>query len=205
MAVDVLVVQHAEKVREPGDPGLTDLGRVQAADVARWLERGPAIAEVWASPLRRALETAAPVADALGLPVRTDARLAERMSWDAAGGLSFEEFLAEWRRATQDRTHQPVVGDSSTAAAARFLEAVGGISAGVTDGSTVVVVSHGGVTVDALRDLMGDEALAAARPDLIGDGVPCGAVTRLQVDACIRVVGLPSTEHLDHPTGQRPV
>lgn len=198
MGVDVLVVQHAEKVREPGDPGLSDLGWAQAAEVARWLQDQPEVAAVWASPLLRATETAAPIAAALELPTRTDARLVERMSWDDADGLSLDRFLAEWHRATQDRAHQPVVGDSSQAAAARFLEAVGDIASGVVDGSTVVVVSHGGVTVDALRDVIGDEALAAQRPDLLRDGVPCGAITRLRVDDAIEVVALPSTRHLGH-------
>jgi hypothetical protein len=38
MACRILVVQHAEKKQEPGDPGLTEQGREQAAATARWLK-----------------------------------------------------------------------------------------------------------------------------------------------------------------------
>ena len=40
-------------------------------------------------------------------------------------------------------------------------------------------LSYGGVTVDALRTILGDEWLLSKRPELISDGVPSGAVTQL--------------------------
>ncbi len=46
-------------------------------------------------------------------------------------------------------------------------------------GAVVMAVSHGGVTVDALRTVLGDEALLARRPGLISDSVPKGAITEL--------------------------
>jgi hypothetical protein len=42
-----------------------------------------------------------------------------------------------------------------------------------------VAVSHGGVTVDALRTIIGDEALEAANPGIIDEGISGGAVTEL--------------------------
>src|SRR4029453_1806778 len=53
----VLVVQHGEKERRPGDPGLTSRGRDQARRTATWLRTtaGP-VGAVWSSPLRRAGE-----------------------------------------------------------------------------------------------------------------------------------------------------
>ncbi|MGK2948889.1 MAG: phosphoglycerate mutase family protein, partial [Acidimicrobiales bacterium] len=58
MGIEVLVVQHGEKVRAAGDPGLTKLGHQQAATVAAWLSEGRGdIASIWSSPLRRARET----------------------------------------------------------------------------------------------------------------------------------------------------
>jgi len=35
----IYLVQHGEKEQVPGDPGLTALGRVQAAVTARWFRR----------------------------------------------------------------------------------------------------------------------------------------------------------------------
>lgn len=110
MAIEVLVVQHADKVRAPGDPGLSDIGQRQAATVATWLSTNrPEIGSIWTSPLRRAQETAAPIAEAFGLAVQTDARLRERMNWEDEEVLDLDAFLAEWRRASENRSYQPAL------------------------------------------------------------------------------------------------
>lgn len=91
MGIEVLLVQHGEKVGSPGDPGLTATGRQQAAAVAAWLATNRSdIESIWASPLRRARETAGPFAAALALDVQTDARLRERMNWDDEAAISLE-------------------------------------------------------------------------------------------------------------------
>jgi broad specificity phosphatase PhoE len=95
MGIEVLVVQHGEKARAAGDPGLTETGVRQAAAVATWLEKkGTKVSSIWASPLKRAQQTAEPIAAAFGLPVQTDARLRERMNWDDESEISLEGFLA---------------------------------------------------------------------------------------------------------------
>jgi len=72
-------------------------------------------------------------------------------------------------------------------------------------GATVVVVAHGGVTVDVLRTVLGDGALNEANPDLIPDGVSCGAITKLAVnDGQVSVVALPDTKHLVEISRHRP-
>ncbi|WP_030160419.1 MULTISPECIES: histidine phosphatase family protein [unclassified Glycomyces] len=53
----VYVVQHGEKRRLPGDPGLTGRGREQAERAGVWL-RDKGLRAVFASPLLRARETA---------------------------------------------------------------------------------------------------------------------------------------------------
>jgi broad specificity phosphatase PhoE len=171
----VIVVQHGQKVRAPGDPGLTPLGREQAADVAERVA-GERVVAVWSSPLRRAVETAEVVGRRVGLAVRADGRLRERMNWDGPGGIELDDFLREWRRATDDRAYAPRVGDSSQAAAQRFLGALGDIADAGPHG-TLVVVAHGGVTVDALRTLLGDDEVRRRAPGVMGDGVPGGALT----------------------------
>ena len=95
--MQVWIVQHGEKVAASGDPGLTDAGHAQAALVARTLS-AVGVSTVWSSPLRRAVETAAHIEDALGLRSHVDARLRERMAWD--GTQSLEAFLSDWARAT---------------------------------------------------------------------------------------------------------
>lgn len=189
----IYVVQHGEKERSAGDPGLTERGRAQAALAAERL-RGGGLTSVFASPLRRARETAEPVAAACGLEVRTDARLTERMNWD--GSLPIGAFAAEWARASADRDFVPSVGDSSRAAGNRFREFL--IEQEGSD-AVLAVAAHGGVTVDLLRTLLGDEGVPEA---LVREGVPSGAVTTLRG---LEVVEIASVSHLGGTeSGHRP-
>ncbi|MDO5434903.1 MAG: histidine phosphatase family protein [Clostridia bacterium] len=59
------------------DPGLSGLGFRQAACCAPYLRAHYDIAAVYAADLKRAVQTARPTADLLGLPVLTDPRLRE--------------------------------------------------------------------------------------------------------------------------------
>lgn len=65
--------------------GLSDRGRRQATEAARYLARRPVVA-VWSSPLQRALETAWVLAEPHGLPVLVDDELTEwKLADDWAG------------------------------------------------------------------------------------------------------------------------
>ena len=162
------LVQHGEKERLPGDPGLTRAGREQASRVGEWL-RDRGIRALYSSPLRRAQETADGVASVTGLAIQTDARLTERLNWD--GRESYDAFLALWARTTDDRDLEPVGGESARQAGARLLAFLADLrhSAG-----PVAAVTHGGVTIELLRTLLGDDALP---PDLLSAGVPPCAIT----------------------------
>ena len=172
----VLIVQHGEKEPFAGDPGLTYKGRQQAASAGRWISEQFRVDALWSSPHRRAVETASEIARWVGRPVRRDERLRERMNWAGPVIQSIQEFLAEWDRSSTDRSYVPQDGDSSSAAAERFLAALDEMR---STGSVTVVVAHGGVTVDALRTILGDETLLSKRPELISDGVPSGAISQL--------------------------
>ena len=123
MGVEVLVVQHGEKVRAAGHPGLTETGVRQAAAVAARLRRNRTeVSSVWASPLEREQQTAERIAAAFDLAVQTDGRLRERMNWDDEAETSLETFLAEWQsRRSEDRTYEPTKESSSGAAAGASL------------------------------------------------------------------------------------
>jgi broad specificity phosphatase PhoE len=175
----VIVVQHGEKERRPGDPGLTADGRQQASVTATWLKDNVAVRAVWSSPLRRAAETAQQIAAAVGLEVQLDGRLVERMNWEGPASQSIESFMSEWDQTTRQRGFIPSVGDSSYAAARRFEEF---LDQRKDERDVVVAVAHGGVTVDLLRTLIGDQDLEAARPGIIRLGVDSCAMTRLGYD-----------------------
>jgi hypothetical protein len=68
----------------------------------------------------------------------------------------------------------------------------------------VVVVAHGGVTVDLLRTIVSDVVLRDRYPSLIEDGVPSCGLTRLRVGGDWTVESVGSTEHLGAATGTDP-
>src|SRR5690349_24365561 len=78
--MQLLVIRHALPLRSaPGkgsDPDLSPEGVEQAGRLPEALKRFP-ITRLVSSPQRRALQTAQPVADALGLGVDVDERIAE--------------------------------------------------------------------------------------------------------------------------------
>jgi broad specificity phosphatase PhoE len=194
VAFGVLVVQHGDKERVAGDPGLTDLGRAQARATAQRLGEGEAPIGIWTSPLRRALETATVIAQELGAPVTTDVRLRERLNWDDPSAQ--EEFVEDWTRTSADRTYVPRTGDSSSRAADRFLDALNDL-AHLHRSGTAIVVAHGGVTCDALRTCLGDDVVRSRAPGLIDDGVPNCAITTFEMtDDGWTVASIAATDHL---------
>src|SRR6476661_8498680 len=157
--VAFVIVQHAEKLDRGGDPGLTETGLRQAASCAQALGQSNATA-LYSSPLLRAVETAQPIADALGLNVHRDDALTERMNWTEDDGRSLEEFLADWERSTWDRDYRPVGGDSSKRAGERFESALRRYAI-TNEIGPIICISHGGVTIDLLRNLIGDDRVEA--------------------------------------------
>jgi broad specificity phosphatase PhoE len=92
-----------------GDPELTPLGHAQAAGAAARLGRIPDIAAVLTSPLRRARQTAALVAEATGAPLHVRERLVETDfgTWE---GLTFPE-----ARARDPQLHAEWLGSEEVA------------------------------------------------------------------------------------------
>ena len=171
--VSVYVVQHAQKQPTPGDPELTDLGHRQAEQVASALA-DRAIRRVVSSPLTRAVQTARPVAGALGVDLELDERLSERMNWD--GSILIEQFMSEWIATTEDRSVVPTIGESSLAAGRRFARALDDY---LSDGVDVALVTHGGVTVDGLRTMFGDAVVTDLHPTW-REGVPASGITLVE-------------------------
>ena len=117
--------------------------------------------------MRRARETADCIAAVTGLAVQPDARLRERLNWD--GGMPFEAFLALWARTMRDRDLVPEGSQSSRQAAARLLAFLAGMRALP---GPVAAVTHGGITTELLRDLLGDDALRPGVLERVSRRVP---------------------------------
>jgi probable phosphoglycerate mutase len=147
--VEILLIRHALPRRvenadgRPADPPLSDEGREQARRLAAWLASDPLDA-IYASPLRRAAETAAPLAAAKGIEVVTAEGIAE---YDAASPVyvPLEELKAAdpaaWRAAVQGGLY---AGIDIEAFARTVVASVEEIVA-AHPGGRVAVVCHGGV------------------------------------------------------------
>ncbi len=111
------------------DTELTPVGRQQALDAALVLAKEP-ITAVYSSPLRRAHDTAVPVADKLHLPVIVLPGLAER-TWGVLEGKP---------RGSRIRGVTPEGAESSRDFARRILCALAKI-----DSDAPLIVGHSGV------------------------------------------------------------
>lgn len=146
----VLLVRHGQtpstgKVLPGRAPGLhlADAGREQAQRAAERIAELPKVDAIYASPLERARETAAPIGAARGQRVRIDRGLLECDFGEWTGReLKGLMRLPEWR-AVQ---HAPSTftfpgGESFTAMQARMVTAIDRIRAR-HEGGVVVCVSH---------------------------------------------------------------
>jgi broad specificity phosphatase PhoE len=108
------------------------------------------------------------------------------VNW-GGGAHAFESFKDDWRRSVSDRDFVPPGGDSSRQAGERmraFLEHLSTLQ------GTVVAVTHGGVTTDLLRTLLGDDELPGG---MLRDGIPPCAITTIED---MHVTGIASVAHL---------
>ncbi len=160
--MDLVLVRHAEPVRTvsgtvngPADPGLTPLGFEQARRLAAWLA-GEHIDAVLSSPMRRALETAAPVAAAFGLDVEVVDGLIE---YDSASSdyIPMDELQASgdprWLAMVEGRWEE-FGADPAHVFKARVARCVEDI-VDRYPGRRVVAVCHGGVVNCALASILG--------------------------------------------------
>ncbi len=157
-AAQVLLVRHGQSmpfvagqpfdlVDGHGDPHLTDLGHHQARLLAERLANEP-IAAIYTSTLTRTKQTAAPLAEALGLTPMVEPDIREVFLGEFEGGLfrqraqenhpAVEAMRAagDWGRIPGAETNEEFVG--------RTVRAVERIAA-AHPGEMVVATCHGGV------------------------------------------------------------
>lgn len=201
-ATRIVAIRHGEtdwnvgaRIQGHTDIALNDTGRWQARQVARSLVDEP-FAAVYSSDLTRAAATAAALAEAIGLPVRTHTGLRER-AFGAFEGRSFAEIERDWpEQAMRWRQRDPRFGPEGGEALADFFERCVGTVLALADrhpGEQIAIVSHGGV-LDCLYR-------AAARIDLQAPRtwqVSNAGINRLLYSAsALTLVGWADTGHLD--------
>ena len=134
----LLLVRHGEtdwnaggRLQGQTDRPLSDFGRKQARRLADELA-AEKLEAIYSSDLSRARETAEIIGARIGLPVELDPDLREK-DWGTWEGLTAVE-----------RDRVAFVGESTEAHQERILRALRRISESHSDGTNVLVVTHGG-------------------------------------------------------------
>ena len=163
----LLLVRHGEtegnvsRTLQGADDPLTERGRRQARELAAHLSGRDDVAALYASPYRRAFETARAIGEALGLEPEPRAALAELDVGDAAG-YRFEAWVEEFpeeaeRFRTEGVDYSWPGGESGRDLAARTEEEIDRIlRAHGGEDEAVVVVSHGGALAWMIAHLLGE-------------------------------------------------
>jgi probable phosphoglycerate mutase len=137
---------HLTQGQSPAAPGLTMAGRRHAAAVAGRLA-GSGATLVLASDLRRAVQTAAPVAARLAVPVRIEPRLRER-GFGVAEGQPADRARPAELGVTSGVVTDPDAAPAGGESIRQLYERVAGLLEDLlasTPDSRIVLVTHGGV------------------------------------------------------------
>lgn len=147
---------HDNRYVSRTDIGLTETGRKQAQALARRV-KGEGVDLVLSSPLTRAVETAKPAAEALGLALETDQKLRE-LDFGAWEGKTFAEVREEdaeaARRFLEDASSGFPGGEPLESGADRALEVFRDLGCSHA-GRTVLVVAHNTLLRLALCRVLG--------------------------------------------------
>jgi broad specificity phosphatase PhoE len=146
-----------QRFQGQSDIPLDDVGRQQAAQAARLLQRLEP-ARIISSDLMRARETAEALASLVARQVDTDERLRETYagSWQGLTRRELEEQfpdeLASWSAGSQIR---PGGGETRVEVADRMVAAIDEALTTLEPGQTLVVATHGGAARAATGALLG--------------------------------------------------
>jgi len=176
-----------------GDPPLSSAGRAQARRVCARLGRS-GVDAIYVTNLRRTAETAASLADQLGLDLQVEADLREVYLGDWEGGI-FRKMVASGhpisqRMFAEERWDVIPNAEPAAAFADRVRAAIGRIAVR-HPGQRVAAFTHGGVIGQAL-------ALAARSRPFAFVGAENASISRLVITAEAWIVrGYNDTAHLD--------
>lgn len=196
------LVRHGEsafnaegRIQGQLNPPLSSLGIQQSQAVARVFSQQK-IDVVYSSPLARAMQTAMPIAQALGLQPRTDDRLKE-LNAGVFQGLTWTEINerypgegARWK--SQDPDYRIPEGESRRDLMRRGQAALEAIRE--TGLANVIVVAHGGLLTAALKALLG--VPAERNPFMLYNG----SISQVEWQSQFRLITLNQLDHL-HAAG----
>lgn len=180
------------RIQGQADVPLSELGRRQGEAAAAALAELP-IEAVYSSPLRRALETARPLAEALDVQLQTDPRLMEVNAGVFQTQLRsqltdlYPEHYAQWLSGDPDFAIPG--GETRRELMRRGREVFDQIAA--AGHREVAVVSHGGLLAAVLKDLL--EIPARRHPFSLQNG----SISRIEVNnGAMKLLSFNEVAHL---------
>jgi 2,3-bisphosphoglycerate-dependent phosphoglycerate mutase len=202
-ALDLLLLRHGQSeayvdgspfplVDGQGDPPLSGLGAEQARRLSARLA-GAGINAIYVTPLRRTAQTAAPLAQQLGLHPQVEIGLREVFLGEWEGG-EFRKQVAQnhpvsQRMFAEERWDVIPGAESSEALAGRVRDAIVRLAT-AHPGERVAVFTHGGVIGQAL-------ALAAKSRPFAFIGAENASISRVVITSELWIVrGFNDTAHL---------
>ena len=201
MSITFYLVRHALKEKMIGDVPITEAGIRQAHLTAQYFSNIPVTA-VYASPLRRARETAEAIHSRTGTELHLDHRLRERANWGDLPGQSFEEFVEMWERCIREPEYSPPVGDSAKQAAQRLSSLLQELAGKYPPDSRLVIVTHGGLITDYLVNSFSEPELTPFHPNFIAEQMSLVSecsITSVIYDGEKRTISdFAAIEHLNH-------
>jgi broad specificity phosphatase PhoE len=192
------LIRHGEslynaeaRIQGQSDVALSPLGLRQAETLANALA-GERIDAIFASPLRRAMQTAEPIAERLGLAIQADDRLKEIHAGIFQGLLwaeiesRFPEAFRPWREQHPDFVIPG--GESRRSLMVRGLAVFESIREGPFH--RVAIVSHGGILAAALK------ALLRIPAEVNPFGLFNASISKLAWNDTIKLLTLNQLDHL---------
>jgi 2,3-bisphosphoglycerate-dependent phosphoglycerate mutase len=138
------IVRHCKATGQDPDAPLTSEGVAQATQLAERLAGLP-IERIISSPFLRATQSIAPLAQRLGLPIATDARLAERI----LGSADLADWLALLQSSFDDLDRCFEGGESSRTAMQRAAAVVREVE--LHTAQVTLLVTHGNLMTLLLK------------------------------------------------------
>jgi probable phosphoglycerate mutase len=162
-ATEVLLIRHGRSAdvvpgtAESEDPPLAEIGVAQADALARRLAAKP-LAAIYSSDLRRARDTAAPIAAQRGLAINEDPELREVFLGDWERGEYRRRAAAldpEWIAHSRSGRWDTVPGSEGDDAFRRRVTTAVDRGIAAHEGTSIAVVCHGGVINAVLASIWG--------------------------------------------------
>ena len=148
----LLIIRHGESEADilnvhegRADFNLTDRGHTQAQAMAEYVRKNYSIDKIYASPLKRAFQTATHLSETTGISIITDEHLME-FNNGLLAGLSREEAAEKYPRVPDLPVHSAVYEQESKLEFRHRAEYIlSKIISENEEEATIAIVSHGGL------------------------------------------------------------